>query len=136
MKKYKVAGTSGVATEMLLASGDAGLERIISLFNFISKEKRIPSKWNTSVIINCFKYKGEATERGNCRGLKLLEHRWKVFKRIIEKEIKKVIDIREMQFGFMPGAGTIDAIFVARQLRENTLEKRKPLFRRFRKSIQ
>ena len=136
MKKYKVAGTSCVVTEMLLASGDAGLERMISLFNCILKEKRIPSKWDTSVIVNCLKHKGEATERGNYRGLKLLGHTLKIFERIIKKEIRKVIDVSEMQFGFMSGAGTIDAIFIARQLRENTLEKGIPLFRRFRKSIQ
>ena len=30
-----------------------------------------------------------------------------------------------MQFGFMPRRGTIDAIFIARQFRRNTWEKRK-----------
>ena len=63
MKKGKASGTSGVVTEMLLALGDAGLERMSSLFNCILKEKRIPSEWDTSVIVNCFKHKGEAKER-------------------------------------------------------------------------
>lgn len=35
IKRGKVSGTSGVVTETLLASGDAGLERISSLFNCI-----------------------------------------------------------------------------------------------------
>lgn len=35
--------------------------------------------WNTSVILNCFKNKGEAKEQGNYLGLKLLEHMMKVF---------------------------------------------------------
>ena len=36
--------------------------------------------------------------------------------------------IDDMQFGFMPGKGTVDAIFIVRQLQENFLEKRKDLF--------
>ena len=43
MKKGKAFGTSGVVTEMLLASGDEGLEKMTSLFNCILKEKRMPS---------------------------------------------------------------------------------------------
>ena len=40
------------------------------------------------------------------------------FERNIEKEIRKVIDVSEMQFGFRNGRGIIDAIFIARQLQE------------------
>ena len=65
MKKGKVPGTSGVVTEMLLASGDAGLDMMTSLFNFILKEKRIPTEWDISSIVNSFKQKGEGAERGN-----------------------------------------------------------------------
>ena len=37
---------------------------------------------------------------------------------IFEKEIRKVIDISEMQFGFMPERGTIDATFITSQLQQ------------------
>ena len=33
--------------------------------------------------------------------------------------------IDDMQFGFVPGKGTVDAIFMVRQLQEKFLEKRK-----------
>ena len=55
----------------------------------------------------------------------------KVFERFIEKKIREMIDIDAMQFGFMPGKGTMDAIFVAHQLQEGYLEKKK-LFLPFR----
>lgn len=77
--------------------------------------------------INCFKHKGEATERGNYCDLKLLEYTIKMFERIIEKETRKLIDISEMQFGLMPGRGNIDAIFIARQLHKKYLGKKKTL---------
>ena len=127
MKKGNTSGTSGAVIEMLLASGDAGLERMTSLFNCILKEKGIPPELGTRVMVNCFKHKGEGTERGNYRDLKLLEHTMKIFERIIEKEIRKVIDISEIQFGFMPGRGNIDAIFIARQLHKKYLGKKKIL---------
>ena len=74
----------------------------------------MPSDWEMSIIINCFKGKGDAVERGNFRGLKLLEHLMKVFERVMEKHIREVVNINEMQFGFMPGRGTTDAIFITR----------------------
>ena len=73
IKKGKASGTSGIVMEMLLASGNAGLGRMTSLFNCILKEKRIPSEWDTSVVVNCFKHKGGARERENYVGLELLE---------------------------------------------------------------
>ena len=36
-----------------------------------------------------------------------------------------------MQFGFMSGKGTVDAIFIVRQLQEKFMEKRKDLFYAF-----
>ena len=59
IKKGTASGTVGVVTVMLLVSGDAGLERMTSLFNCILKEKRITFEWDTSVIVNCFKCKSE-----------------------------------------------------------------------------
>ena len=51
-------------------------------------------------------------ERGNYRGLKLLGHVMKGIERVIEKIIRERISIDDMQFGFMPGRGTTDAIFI------------------------
>jgi len=51
-------------------------------------------------------------ECGSYRGIKLLEQAMKVVERIFKHRIQQQIDIDEMQFGFMKGKGTIDAIFV------------------------
>ena len=94
------------------------------LFNSILNEYKIPEDWNMSVLLNCFKNKGEATDRRSYRSLKLFEH----FKKVIEEEIKRQVSIDSMPFEFMPGRGTIDAIFIARQLQERFLENKKKLF--------
>ena len=42
----------------------------------------------------------------------------KVFERVLEKRIRCQVSIDNMQFGFMPGKGTTDAIFIIRQVQE------------------
>ena len=48
----------------------------------------IPSDWEDSFIINIYKGEGDALERGNYRGLKLLDHVMKGIERVIEKIIQ------------------------------------------------
>ena len=42
----------------------------------------------------------------------------KVLERIVDCLIRQLVSIDDSQFGFVPGRGTTDAIFVVRQLRE------------------
>ena len=128
MKNGKAAGTSGIVAEMVKASGDTGIEPITSLANQIMKDGVIPQDWQSSVIVNCFKGKGDALERGNYRGLKLVDQVMKVIERVIVKLLRERIDIDEMQFGFVPGRGTTDAIFLLRQFQEKYLGKRKNVY--------
>ena len=43
----------------------------------------------------------------------------KVLERIFEHRIWQQIGVHDMQFGFMKGKGTTDAIFTVRQMQEN-----------------
>ena len=52
----------------------------------------------------------------------------KVVERIFEHRIRQQIEIDDMQFGFMKGKGTTDAIFMARQMQENFRVKGKKLY--------
>lgn len=61
----------------------------------------------------------------------MLEHAMKVFERVIERRLRSTVQIDEMQFGFRPGRGTTDAIFVVRQLQEKYMEKKKDLWMAF-----
>ena len=56
-----------------------------------------------------------------CNGMKVVE-------RIFEHRIRQQIVIDDMQFGFMKGKGTTDAIFMARQMQENFGVKGKKLY--------
>ena len=78
--------------------------------------------------------KGNAAHGLECssyRGIKLLEHVLKVLERVFEARIRKMVKIDEMQFGFSPGKGTTDAIFIVRQILEKYLGKHKELWMAF-----
>ena len=128
MKLGKAAGPSGVVAEMLKAAGHVGARLIADLGNSMIRNGDMPSDWEGSFIINLYKGKGDALERGNYRGLKLLDHVMKAMERVIETTIRDSIFIDNMQFGFMPGRGTTDAIFIVRQLQEKYLAKNKKLY--------
>ena len=128
MKIGKASGPSGVVTDMLKASSDVCSELIADLTNSIIHDNIMPSEWDDSFIISLFKGKGEALDRGNYRGLKLTEHVLKVVERIIEVIIRDIVNIDEMQFGFMPGRGTTDAIFILRQIQEKYINKNRNLY--------
>lgn len=131
MKIGKAAGPSGVVSEMLKAAGEDGIKWMTDLFNQIISEGKIPDDWKKSWIVAVYKGKGDALECGSYRGIKLLDHAMKVFERVVEKRVRENVDLDEMQFGFRPGRGTTDAIFVVRQLQEKYLSKNKELWMAF-----
>src|SRR5664279_4610934 len=65
------------------------------------------------------------------RGIKLLEHVMKILERVIDCRVRRIVKVDDMQFGFMAGKGTTDAIFVVRQLQEKYLSRKKDLWMAF-----
>ena len=63
-------------------------------------------------------------ECDNYHTVKLLEHGMKVVECAFEKRLRKMVEIREEQYRFVAGKGTIDAIFILRQLQEKYLENK------------
>ena len=94
----------------------------------VVKEGSNPENWKSSQLLPIYKGKVDPMECGSYRGIKFLEHAMKVVERIFEHRIRQQIEIDDMQFGFMKGKGTIDAIFLARQMQENFRVKGKKLY--------
>ncbi|GFS13671.1 RNA-directed DNA polymerase (reverse transcriptase) domain containing protein [Elysia marginata] len=55
----------------------------------------------------------------------------KILENIIGGRLRKTVEIDPMQFGFMPGRGTTDAIFTFQQIQEKHQEKKVELFTTF-----
>ena len=49
-------------------------------------------------------------------------------KRLLEKWLRKLVKVDQMQFGFMPGKSTVDAIFIFRRVHEIYLEKNRKIY--------
>ena len=49
----------------------------------------------------------------------------KVVERVLEKRLRLLVEIDNMQVGFMPGKGTVDTLFILRMLQEEYLNKKK-----------
>ena len=91
---------------MLKPVGEAGAIEVHALIEDIISEGSIPIEWQESFIVNLFKCKGDALNRGNYMGLKLIEQAMKMLKRVVEGLISQRVEMC-----FMSGRGTTDAIF-------------------------
>ena len=74
-----------------------------------------------------FKGKGDIRNCSCYRAVKLLEHDMKVVERVFEKKLSTIVSVDEMQFGFMPERGTIDAVYILRRMQEEYHAKGKKL---------
>ena len=128
MKSGKAAGPSGITAEMLKASGPEGVELIRQLGERIFSGDAIPAEWEESIILNLYKGKGDALDRGSYRGLKLTDQVMKTLERVLDSAIRRSVDIDEMQFGFVSGRDTTDAIFIVRQMQEKFAAAKKLLY--------
>jgi hypothetical protein len=70
---------------------------------------------------------GDVQSCTNYQGIKLMSHTIKLWERIIEHRLRRVTNVTENQFGFMPERSTMEMIFLIRQLMERYKEQNKDL---------
>ena len=109
-------GKAGIVSEIFTADENCSVELLTSLCNLIVAQGRIPDGWKSSILLQVYKGKGDPMECGSYRAIKLLEHAMKVIERVFVQRIREKVKDRSMQFGFMPGKGTTDAIFTVGQM--------------------
>ena len=80
------------------------------------------------MIVSIFKGKGDVMSCGSHNGVKLLEHAMEIVERVLERRIRTLVNLNKMQFEFMPGNGTADAIFIVRRMQEKYQKKDKKLY--------
>ena len=114
MKRGKSGDPTGVMSEMLMAAGETGTMWMTDVCNAVVRDGKIPEDWSRSWMVNVYKGKGDALTCDSYRGIKLLEHAMKILERVIEWRVRKIVKIDNMQFGFMAGRSTTDAIFIVR----------------------
>ncbi|KAK3566678.1 hypothetical protein QTP86_003161 [Hemibagrus guttatus] len=118
MKSGKAVGPDDLPVEVWKCLGEAAVEFLASLFNRVLESERMPEEWRRSVLVPIFKNKGDVQSCSNYGGIKLMSHTMKLWERVLEARLRKVVEICEQQYGFMPRKSTTDAIFALRVLLE------------------
>ena len=134
MKKLKVGratGPSGVSSDLIRAAGNIGIKEMVKMCREVQDTRIIPEEWEDSYTIPIFKGKGDALLCSKYRGVRLLEHPMKMWEKILEERLRKIVNIDQSQFGFQQGKATTDAIFIIRQLQEKYTAKKRKLYHVF-----
>ncbi|KAK3508236.1 hypothetical protein QTP70_017665 [Hemibagrus guttatus] len=127
MKSGKAVGPDDIPVEVWKCLGEAAVEFLTSLFNRVLESERMPEEWRRSVLVPIFKNKGDVQSCSNYRGIKLMSHTMKLWERVVEARLRKVVEICEQQYGFMSRKSTTDAIFALRILMEKYRDGQKEL---------
>ena len=88
----------------------------------------MPHDWRTRTVVTIYKKKDSVMDCASYQSVKLLKHCMKVVGSSLEKRLRRLVKVDHMQFGFMPGRSTVDAIFIFRRMQESYLEKNRKLF--------
>ena len=126
-KNGKATGPSEVASDMLKCSGEAGVRWITDLCNAIVRDGVILKDWRKSWMFRIHNGKGDVLDCGSHRAIKLIDRVMKVLERLVEKKVKSKGILDSIQFRFITGKGTMDAIFIVRRMQEKYLAKKKEL---------
>ncbi|KAK6746049.1 hypothetical protein RB195_012270 [Necator americanus] len=123
MKSNKATGPDDIPVDIWKLLGDRGSMWLATLFNKIVAEGRTPDVWQTSVTVPVWKGKGDIADCTSYRPIRLLCHTMKVFERVLEARLRKIVSVSLNQCGFVKDCSTIDAIHAVRILLEKHREK-------------
>ncbi|XP_055384192.1 uncharacterized protein LOC129613898 [Condylostylus longicornis] len=118
LKNRKSPRIDEISNAMIKYGGEQFQNEIVHLFNKILTYKQAPREWKNSITVPIFK-KGDKNLPENYRGITLLSSMLKLFTEIVSIEVAGT-GIAEEQQGFRTNRSTTDAIFILRQITENS----------------
>lgn len=123
----KATGPDEILVEFWRYVGKVGLEWLTGLFNVIFRTNRMTDEWRCSMMILIYKNKDDIQNCNNYRGIKLLRHTMKVWERVVEGRIKRMVSISGNQFGFIPGHSTTETVHLIMRLVEQYRDRKRNL---------
>ena len=99
MTANKAREPDDLPVEVIKLLKDTGTKWITSCYRKIMSEK-IPQDRRKIKITPIHKQKVHLLECGNYRGIKLLSHSLKLCERVIEARLRKIVKIKDNQYGF------------------------------------
>ena len=129
MKNGKAGGKDEITAELLKADMNTTEKWLVKLFRTFWEQEKVPKTWKQGLIVKIPK-KGDLTECGNWRGITLTSVPSKVFGRVLIDRIRDGVNskLRDEQAGFRSGRGTVEQIFILRNIIEQVVEWQATLY--------
>lgn len=130
LKNGKSPGYDSLPSEVYKYGGKNIKTRLFELVLQIWDAEIVPQDWKDALISKLYKGKGDLSDCSCYRGIALLSAAGKVLAHVINSRLVKLAEsfLPESQCGFRPNRGTVDAIFVLKQLQEKCLEQHRDLY--------
>ena len=98
MKSGKAPGSTGMTSNLMKRANITG--ELTGVFSGIVDEGENPKEWKNNVTVPIYKGKGDALESVKYRGVRLLEHVIKLFEKVLEESLRKLIKMDGRHFVF------------------------------------
>ena len=127
----KSPGIDVISAEVYQHGGEAVLNTLQDLFTNCWEKETLPQDLRDAVIVSLYKNNGEKSDCSNYRGITLLSIAGKILARVLLNRLIPTIAQENMpksQCGFRSNRGTVDMIFVLRQIQEKCREQNMGLY--------
>ena len=127
----KALGSDSIPAEIYKESGSALMGKLLTLIQLIWVKKQLPQDFKDASIIHIYKRKGNRQACDNHYGISLLSISGKIQARVFVNYLNNHLKyglLLESQCGFHKERGTVDMVFVARQLQEKCQEQNTDLY--------
>ena len=128
LRNGKAADEDGIVPELLKNGGTSLVDWLWELLLEVWKTGQVPEEWKRAMLVPLHK-KRDRKICDNYRGISLLSVPGKVLSLALLERLQPIIEpqLMEAQCGFRKGRGTVDQIWVARQVIEKATEYRTPV---------
>ena len=126
LKVGKSPGIDGIPAEVYQHGEEAVLDKLQDLFTNCWEKGTLPHDLRDAVIVSLYKNKEEKSDCSNYRGINLLSIAGKILAHVLLNGLIPTLaqeNTPDSQCGFRSNRGTVDMIFVLRQIQEKRRER-------------
>ena len=125
IKRGKGAGIVETTVDVIKTASEPMIEMLEKISLKVWDEEQSPKDWSCMLVAPIYK-KGDKRDLANHSVIALFSISGKIFHKVLLNRMRDQIKekAKESQYGFRPGQGTVDAIFLIRQIIEKDKERK------------
>ena len=128
LKRKKACGPDNIPNEAIIEANEQTNEVLRRQLNKVLINAEIPDEWQHGEITRLYKGKGTKGKCSNERGITLASNIGKLFERIINERISKIVEITDAQAGGRAGSATTDHLLILNQAIKSAKNRRKDMY--------